>query len=254
MTDLRASRAIYFRPFPKLPDSATPTHPTPQQRVSSIATSIKAGRFDEALRAEDELVDLALEGLKYLQRYDWLLLRSIVVVGYTGWMAYATRFILTSFGSAASPSSPTLPRTGAASIACWAAFATLAIRFAIEKSPFTFYLYALFPAYFWSSVLSELTPYTSALLSLRASASPFSILASVVAIVASLEGMVLGYFDRRVWSVGWAVLGFTWPLIGMSAEFRRAEKGLIWAWRATSVGAMMFTLLPVEKGESLLLM
>jgi hypothetical protein len=43
------------------------------------------------------LIDLAVTGLNYFQKYDWLFLMSIICIGYAGWMAVVALFILKTY-------------------------------------------------------------------------------------------------------------------------------------------------------------
>lgn len=187
------------------------------------------------------------------RRYDWLMLRTIVVFGYVGWMAYAAHFVLVTYIPESSRPLPQRKGVGFASVVCWVSFLCLALRFAIERSSPTYYLYAAFPAFFWSRVLSDLGPYRIALQSLFQSASAVRVALAILVATACLEGMVVGYFNRVAWSIGWALIGFVWPQVGIPQEFRRTNGALLMAWRLATGSVLGFTVLPVEKGESLLL-
>ena len=78
-------------------------------------------------------------------RYDQTLIRIMVVVAYLGWAAYGSATIL--FPNC--PPSFSLPISGVALVALGASW-TL---FAIQKYPLTFYIYVVFPCYFWREAL-----------------------------------------------------------------------------------------------------
>jgi phosphatidylinositol glycan class N len=183
-----------------------------------------------------------------LLSYDWLALRIIVVLGYLGWMAAAGTFVLRHYGSARLPPSP--PSATAAYSGCVAVFAALAGKFALERSPVTFYLYAAFGTLFWALVLRDPVPLSSA--ARRVLARPAELLAALV-VLGTLELAVLGYFHRQAWTAGFVLLGCVAPLWSTSAAFRAQPENrkLAAAWAVSCLVTGIFPLLPVEKGESL---
>lgn len=46
-----------------------------------------------------ELRSLALQGLHYFQTYDWLMLMTVITLGYLGWMVYLILHVLKSYTS-----------------------------------------------------------------------------------------------------------------------------------------------------------
>lgn len=136
-----------------------------------------------------ELINTALGGLHYLQTYERFLIRGIVTFAYVGWAAYASLFIFR-------PLDQTRPQR----LPSWASFLVNAVAlttlmgfwtlFAVQRSPWTFYIYIAFPCYFWRQVLLQGIP---ALLHLpRYKKVDYSrVLISVIASVAVLQGMVV---------------------------------------------------------------
>lgn len=76
--------------------------------------------------------------------YDRLLIRSIVIVAYLGWAAYASLYIFRPQPGTDSH----IILTTAILLVFWAAFA-------IQRSPWTFYVYVAFPCYFWNQVVTH---------------------------------------------------------------------------------------------------
>ena len=94
----------------------------------------------------------ALEGLRYLQTYDWLFLRTIVTLGYLGWIAYAlTTVIDLHVLHGTSDSNRTLASTTFFSSVLVALFSVLFY----QKSSWRYYFYAAFPVYFWEEVIAR---------------------------------------------------------------------------------------------------
>ena len=69
----------------------------------------------------------------------------MVVIAYLGWAAYGATTILF-------PNSPTSFSTAISGVAL-VALATFWTLFAVQKYPLTFYLYVVFPCYFWREAL-----------------------------------------------------------------------------------------------------
>ena len=78
-------------------------------------------------------------------RYDKTLIRAVVDIAYLGWAAYGATAILF-------PNSPPSFTTTISSLAL-AALGTSWTLFAVQKYPLTFYVYVVFPCYFWREVL-----------------------------------------------------------------------------------------------------
>lgn len=134
------------------------------------------------------------------------------------------------------------------------AFTLLSTKFLIEQAPPSYYLYALFPAFFFSVVLSDPWPFIQLGRDLKAHASVGKILASTVVVVSALQTMVWGYSVRQVFAALLLGMGIAWPIIGMENAFVRREKKLVGAWGASCAILAIFPLLPVEKGESIAVM
>ena len=139
---------LRFRPFAPLGDDQHSI----EHRVNEIEISIEGGHFNEAIKMSQELLHLGLDGLRYLQTYDWLFLRALVTSGYLGWMAFAVTTVIDMHvlhGTAKiSRSTNILALFGALT-------AILVASLIVRQSPFTYYLYAIFPPIFWEEVLAR---------------------------------------------------------------------------------------------------
>ena len=122
------------------------------RRFTTIQTSIRSGDYEKAIEQSQELLRLGLEGLRYLQTYDWLFLRALVTIGYLGWIAFAITTVvdLHVLHGAIEPSRTPIT-TGAFGAVGVALYSYLWLR----SSPTTYYAYALFPIVFWEEVVAR---------------------------------------------------------------------------------------------------
>lgn len=51
------------------------------------------------MELSENLRKLALEGLHYFQTYDWMMLMTVVILGYIGWIFYLVVHMLQSYTS-----------------------------------------------------------------------------------------------------------------------------------------------------------
>lgn len=57
--------------------------------LASIEELIREQDYTTAMKRSNELIKTALQGLRYLQTYAWLFLRTLVTAGYLGWIVFA---------------------------------------------------------------------------------------------------------------------------------------------------------------------
>ncbi|KAJ1649120.1 Glycosyl phosphatidyl inositol anchor synthesis [Dispira simplex] len=81
---------LFFKAFGPLSNA---TH-RPTAWLPKIQKLTETYHYEEAETQCLQLVELSLRGLHYYQTYDWLFLRSIVTLGYLGWIAYSLAFVL----------------------------------------------------------------------------------------------------------------------------------------------------------------
>lgn len=146
--ELKKSTELRYKPFPGLGDESHSI----EHRVAEIQKAIDAGNVDDAIRKTYELIDLGLEGLRYLQTYDWLFLRTLITIGYVGWIVFAITTVidLHVLTNDAPPERTTKSIAGFSSV--------LVVLYAIllkQQSPIVYYVYAFFPVLFWEEIFAR---------------------------------------------------------------------------------------------------
>jgi phosphatidylinositol glycan class N len=125
---------------------------SPDDRVLAIRELIKAGNYEEAIEETAVLMKLGLQGMRYLQTYDWLFLRALITIGYLGWIAFA----LTTVVDLHVLQGNTQPqRSLGGTIFFSSVLAILYASFVASHSPVTYYAYAVFPVMFWEEVYAR---------------------------------------------------------------------------------------------------
>ncbi|KAF9914854.1 Glycosyl phosphatidyl inositol anchor synthesis, partial [Lobosporangium transversale] len=248
---------LWFRPFPGL----TGEH-SPEVVKAQVQALIDQGKYEEA-EVECTLVrDLCLEGLRYLQTYDWLFLRSVVSAGYLGWIAFSLNFTFRTFvsnnesrlgplGSAKSgrqnSNNATVEETRLINALAVTVFIAFVVILVIKQSPALYYVYVAFPVFFWSRVLLERRELTWAISKALQNYGWIKTLASVLGYILALEILVYSYFNRAILSICFLFLAL-WPVF-LPASVQRNNTMSMVSWSLSCLGTSIFTLLPVEMGE-----
>ena len=144
----KKANEIRYKPYTPLGDNQYSV----EHRLIGIRKAIDQGRFHQAISMSQDLLHLGLEGLRYLQTYDWLFLRALVTSGYLGWIVFAITTVIDMHvlhgQTHASRNLATFSFFGAA-------FAALFSILLVGKAPYTYYLYAIFPPIFWEEVVAR---------------------------------------------------------------------------------------------------
>ncbi|KAJ6124909.1 hypothetical protein N7471_012226 [Penicillium samsonianum] len=219
-------------------------------RLARIEALISSGDHEEAIVVSAELLRVALEGLRYLQTYDWLFLRTIVSIGYLGWIAYALTTVIDLHVLHGTSDSH---RTTASISFFSSILVALFSVFLYQGSSWRYFFYAFFPVYFWEEVFARRKALIAGrqivLGHVRSFTGYLKFGLQLLAFLGVMEAMVQSYFHREIFTVCFA-LGALWPVIhGFS--FIRSHALLSATW-ALGCGLMSsFTLLPVIKVENL---
>ena len=144
----KRSTAIHYREYAPFKTEKGSVH----DRLSIIHSEINGGKYEDAIAHSSELLGLAIQGLRYLQTYDWLFLRAVVTLGYLGWIAYA---LTTVIDMHVLHSISTADRTNVSVFAFSSLLVILYSAMIVQKSPFTYYAYGVFPIFFWEEVFAR---------------------------------------------------------------------------------------------------
>ena len=237
---------LSFRPYS--PFSAEGQ--SPEKRVADIRQLIEAGNYEEAIEETDALIQMGLQGLRYLQTYDWLFLRALVTIGYLGWMAFAISTVINLHvlhGKVQPSRSP-------AGLAIFSSiYVLLAASFIASGSPLSYYVYAFFPVYFWEEVYARRESLTQGgkLLfgHVKSGGSFMSLVLNGAVYVATIQSLALGYIHRQILTVLF-VLGAFWPVVS-GPSFVKEHVALSATWFISCVSMSVFTLLDANKVESI---
>lgn len=237
---------IIFKPYGPLSDSGK----TIDERLAHIDDLIARGLDHESIIASEELMSFAITGLKYLQTYNWLFLRTLVTIGFFGWIALAFCSYLMAF--VVSSDKPFVSSLTLKMVA-YVALAILSGFFIFQNAPLHFHLYSLFPVVFWEAVLQRRTAITEGVSILAGrSTSKVPVVTAVLDIglsLALLEAIVYGYFHREIFSACFLLAVF-WPWVHNFTVSKREWPTTV-SWMVLCGVMSSFTLLEVVKVESI---
>ena len=121
-------------------------------RLAYVESLIANRQYKEAIEGSIALNKIGLEGMRYLQTYDWLFLRVLVTAGYLGWVAFSLTTAVDIHMLHGSIEAQRSNRSLATFAGIGAGlFALLLAR----SSSWRYYLYALFPLLFWEDVFAR---------------------------------------------------------------------------------------------------
>jgi phosphatidylinositol glycan class N len=239
----KKNTVLHYKPFPGFSDDQH----SPDHRIDAIEKSISQGHFDQAIQDSDALMKMGLQGLRYLQTYDWLFLRALVTLGYLGWMAFAFTFALDQhvFDGKIDATRSATTTTVFSSI-----FVALLAFLLVQSSPWTYYAYAVFPVMFWEEVFARRQALSQAKAMFSQQLSSKDVLSlgfNLLIFVGILEIMVQSYYHREMYTVCY-LLAILWPA-SYGFEFLRQNRIVSATWAVACASMSVFTMLPAIKTE-----
>lgn len=239
----KKSTELRYKPYSGFADA---DHST-EHRIRSIQKTIDEGRYQQAISDADALIQLGLQGLRYLQTYDWLFLRALVTTGYLGWTAFAFTMAIDQH---VLDGKVEASRSTASTVTFLSVLVGLCSFLFIRSSPWTYYAYASFPVMFWEEVFARRKAilHAKGLLSRHLSTKDaVGLVFNLMVFFGILEIMVQSYYHREMYTVCY-LLAIAWPA-SYGLEFLRNNLLVSATWALACAAMSIFTLLPAIKVE-----
>ncbi|KAL6703846.1 Glycosyl phosphatidyl inositol anchor synthesis [Coniothyrium glycines] len=244
--NLKKSTELRYKPYSGLSDKAH----SAEHRISEIQKAIDEGKVESAIRQTYELIDLGLEGMRYLQTYDWLFLRTIITIGYVGWIAYAITTVIDLHVLTNPVPAQRTPQSMAVFSSVLVALYGVLLK---QRSPAIYYVYAIFPIGFWEEVFVRRQ---SLIRGGKTLFSGFSTKTDILKLILAtfgffglLQALVQSYFVREIYTVCY-VLAAGWPAL-YGQDFVKMNMGTVATWILSCLSMSAFTLLPANKTEDI---
>jgi phosphatidylinositol glycan class N len=144
----KMAEVLHYKPYSGFADAENSV----ENRLASIEQLIREQDYKTAMKQSDELIKIGLQGLRYLQTYAWLFLRTLVTAGYLGWIAFA---FTTAVDVYMLDGKIDVQRTPGLIITFASILVGLYSLLIFQTSPITYYAYAFFPVVFWEEVFAR---------------------------------------------------------------------------------------------------
>lgn len=242
-SELKQSKSLNFKPFKPLENYAS--------TLEQIEHLILLGDNEVAIELSVGLRSLALEGLHYFQTYDWLMLMTIITLGYLGWMIYILLHVMKYYTILPGKVSEkvqlvdTGKHTGKVYLCGCLLLGLVCGLFLLEQSPPLYHAYAAMTIFLWTQIFSE---YRFILAVWRGfvrnqSYHFYKLAATCIFSLLILELLVKSFTDRKLYTWCFLTVGISAPAyLSISLPW----KGMpIFIWLA-SWFLSVFTLMPAE--------
>lgn len=198
-SELQEKHTFFYVPFAPLAEVSA-INTTPQLVV--IETFLQEQKWEFSLQACSDLIHESLQGLHYLQTYDRFLIKAFVATAYLGWAAYASLYILRPFDNLSDSFIQATATARIIKIASWTILIGFWVSFALQKRPWTFYVYIAFPCYFWQQFSLQASALARSRLRAGAAAQFGSIFIRCLVVVFALLCMVVRFCVVYALSLG----------------------------------------------------
>ena len=144
-----AKKAKIFKSYKPLIDS--------DNKIKNILNEIDKGNYFNAINETQLLINTTLKGIDYILHYDRFYLKTIIVIGYILWMLYL--FIFIEMKNDNNLKKLFIYESGenlSITIISGIIALILLIYLMLRLSPFLYYLYTLFPCYFFWRILANI--------------------------------------------------------------------------------------------------
>lgn len=241
-SQLKQANSLRFKPFRALENHIS--------FVEKIDDLLAGEEYKAAMELSHTLRGLSLDGLHYFQTYDWLMLMTIVTLGYVGWMLYLVLHVLQSYTSFPGNAYRKTPQV----YLCGFMLMTIisALMF-LERSPPLYHLYTAMTVFLWTQICSEY-PFLKAMW-ITISNSKINLIVKLGATsavsVVILEFLVYSFTERKLYTLCFLILGLVAVLFLLhSFPGRSLIPFFVWlsCWFLS-----IFTLLPAEIPDNTLL-
>lgn len=163
------------------------------------------GDTELGIQLSKQLIELSLDGLNYLQTYNWQQLKTIVTLGFLGWILYSFMIFLKLF-VVTQTTNTTISQTN---LGVFSAIALLIFSiFYGQSSPLNYYIYTVFPVFFWHQIIENYSVFISGMPIFFNNTSKGSLIAILISIVSIFEGITYGFFNRKIFTLLFVLLGF----------------------------------------------
>lgn len=234
----RAS-SIFFKPFEPLLFF--------NRNLQDIQQLINDKEYERATAAAQNIIQLALDGLRYYQIYDKWFLLSIVIAGYSGFMAFTATLIVQLYTESGRAYTQNEIRLNRSILIFGAVLAAIMFSYlTAESAPLSYYLYAIFPFIFWTMVLNYAGMWRYILTHYWASsnASPLRDIIILLGSLGVVHVVVYGFHYREIFAVCfWALAAW-----GLFIE-KRLPGPLKLVWALICCICSIFPLIPVGLGD-----
>ncbi|VEU23785.1 DEKNAAC105020 [Brettanomyces naardenensis] len=188
-----ASRQLDFRPFHKFEEKSIKEY---KKEIENLLAKVgEAPEYEQqAVKAIEEFIKVILDGLDYLQKYNWLVMRTIVTLGFVGWIIYSYTMFLEMF---------VLEETAAERLVhplSVVIYSVIAGAFAYQRAPLNNYFYAAFPVFFWDQIIVKLGDLLKGTAIFFEGMSVGSILLTFSFILIFFEAIAYGFTNRTIFS------------------------------------------------------
>ncbi|CAO2826102.1 unnamed protein product [Amaranthus hypochondriacus] len=240
---IKQSHSMYFKPFKPL-DNYTLV-------LDRIEELISAREYKNAMELSENLRTLALNGLHYFQTYDWMMLMTVVTLGYLGWIFYLVVHVMQSYSSFPdqimyNADAAQSNKIGKVYVLGALLMGTLSILFLIERSPPLYHAYTAMTVFLWTQILSQYQFIVALLRSLWKEKLVYIIklLAYCAVSIIVLEFLVNSFTERKLYTWCFLLVGTVAPFyLHFVIPWKSWIPGFVWVscWFLSS-----FTLMPAE--------
>ncbi|OMP08762.1 Sulfatase [Corchorus olitorius] len=206
-SEIKRSHSLYFKPFKPLAEYSS--------MLNRIESLLSARDYKAAMQLSENLRSLALEGLHYFQTYDWLMLMTMITLGYIGWMVFLVLHVLQAYtslvGDIYKKEEPMRQKynTGKVQFLGCLFMGVLSILLFLEHSPPLYHAYFAMTVFLWTQIFNEYQ-FIKALwrhLSGRKFNYVIKLLAAAVVSVFILELLVHSFTERKLYTWCFLVVG-----------------------------------------------